>query len=193
MRESGSRVWKVSKHFSFFWLKLIILSFGGTIAKVPAEVGAVSIHPTASIITCNRRKEGEVYLLVGIQKKAVPDGAQPRRGEHAAPLSAADGARAAEQRHDALQQHHRVVQSHEEAIGEEPGQDLKCDEQLRARRAHLLWRGSARVSAALRLREGGWLRSARTHGSICCAPAARSARGAGGASVRASSLRSPPD
>lgn len=79
-----------------------------------------------------------LYLLVRVQQEAVPDGAQPLGGQHAAPLSAAGGARAAEARHHALHQDHRVVHSQEETVGEEAGQNLECDEQVFTRASHFL-------------------------------------------------------
>ncbi|CAG12327.1 unnamed protein product, partial [Tetraodon nigroviridis] len=69
-------------------------------------------------------------------QEAVPDGAEPRGGQHGAPLLGASGTGAAETRHDAPHQNHRVVQSEEEAVGEESGQNLKRDEQILARHSH---------------------------------------------------------
>lgn len=56
------------------------------------------------------------YLLVCVQQKAVPDGAEPLGGQHAAPLSGARGPGAAEQRHSALHEHHRVVEHEEKTV-----------------------------------------------------------------------------
>lgn len=78
------------------------------------------------------------YLFVGVQQETVPDGAEPRGGQHGAPLLGAGRTGAAETWHDAPHQHHRVVQSKEETVGEESRQDLKRYEQILARHSHVV-------------------------------------------------------
>lgn len=81
------------------------------------------------------------HLLIGVQQKAVPDGAHAGRGEHALlPRASAAAAREAHERHDALHEHHRVVKHEEETVGEEAGQNLQGDPQVRAQHSHALSR-----------------------------------------------------
>lgn len=82
------------------------------------------------------------HLLIGVQQKAVPDGAHAGRGEHALLPSAAAAAAAREthERHDALHEHHRVVEHEEETVGEEAWQNLQGDPQVRAQHSHALSR-----------------------------------------------------
>lgn len=80
----------------------------------------------------------ELYLLISVQEEAFPDGAEPGGGQHGAPLRGAGGPGAAEQRHNAPYQYHRVVKSQEETVGEESRQDLQSHKQIPARRSHVL-------------------------------------------------------
>lgn len=81
-------------------------------------------------LTCFALQESiHLFLLVGVQEEAVPDAAQPLRGEHPPPL-AARSLGAAQEQHHVLQEDHRVIERKEEAIGEKDRQDLKRDQQI---------------------------------------------------------------
>jgi len=91
-----------------------------------------------------------MYLFVGVQKEAFPDGAQPSWGQHTAPLSGACGPGAAEPRHGALHEDHRVVQGQEETVGKETGQYLECREQVLTRHSHVVSPGELVQTAPCR-------------------------------------------
>lgn len=78
-----------------------------------------------------------LYLLISVQQETVPDGAEPRGGQHGAPLPGTGRTGAAEQRDNAPHKHHRVVKGQEEAVGEESRQDLESNEQILARHSHV--------------------------------------------------------
>lgn len=96
-------------------------------------------HPRTSGWTGATGLKPERYLLVRVQEEAVPDGAEPRGGQHAAPLSGRGGAGAAEQRHDAPHEHHGVVKSEKETVRKESWQYLECHKQVLTRHYNFLF------------------------------------------------------
>ncbi|XP_068111061.1 uncharacterized protein [Hyperolius riggenbachi] len=70
-----------------------------------------------------------------VQQEAPPDTAQPLWGQHAAPGPLA-GLGAVQLEQHVFHQNHRVVESQEEAVGEEPGQDLQSYQEVHAEQPH---------------------------------------------------------
>lgn len=104
-----------------------------SLPSLPLRGGATA-SPQRSPTRRGRSGAGAVpvpgtHLLVGVQEEAVPDAAQPLRGEHPPPL-AARSLGAAQEQHHVLQEDHRVIERKEEAIGEKDRQDLKRDQQI---------------------------------------------------------------
>lgn len=106
------------------------MALGSTLATntLPAAIAAIVALGYVDY-TGVRSFSSKFDLLVGVQEEAVPDAAQPLRGQHPPPL-AARRLGAAQKQHHVLQEDHRVIQRKEEAIGEKDRQDLKRDQQI---------------------------------------------------------------
>lgn len=106
------------------------MAFGSTLATntLPAATAAIAALGYVDY-TGVWGFSSQFDLLVGVQEEAVPDAAQPLRGEHPPPL-AARSLGAAQEQHHVLQEDHRVIECKEEAIGEKDRQDLKRDQQI---------------------------------------------------------------
>lgn len=106
------------------------MAFGSTLATniLPAAIAAITALGYVDY-TGVWGFSSQFDLLVGVQEEAVPDAAQPLRGQHPPPLTA-PRLRAAQKQNHVLQENHRVIERKKEAIGEKDWQDLKRDQQI---------------------------------------------------------------
>lgn len=129
--ERGSGSWaKVDDQWPLWVGKIQKVAFGSTLATnvLPAATAVITALGYVDY-TGVWGFTSQFDLLVGIQEEAVPDAAQPLRGQHPPPLTAPRLGAAQEQNH-VLQENHGVIEREKEAIGEKHRQDLKRDQQI---------------------------------------------------------------